>query len=36
MKLPIVVLFVMIMGAGIYLYTGLGDILTQIVTGLGF
>jgi hydrogenase-4 component F len=36
MRMPIVALFVMIIGAGIYLYTGLGDILTQIVTGLGF
>jgi len=36
MKMPIAVLFVMIIGAGIYLYTGLGNMLTQIVTGLGF
>jgi hydrogenase-4 component F len=36
MKIPIAVLFVMIIGAVIYLYTGLGDMLTQIVTGLGF
>jgi len=36
MKLPIVILFVLIIGAGIWLYTGLGDILTQTVNGLGF
>ena len=36
MKVPIVVLFILIFGSGIYLYTGLGDILTRIVTSLGF
>jgi hydrogenase-4 component F len=36
MKTQLVVFFVMIAGAGVWLYTGLGNILTQIVTGLGF
>jgi hydrogenase-4 component F len=36
MRLPIVILFVLIIGSGIYLFTGLGDILTQAVYGLGF
>jgi hydrogenase-4 component F len=35
MKLPIIILFMIIIGAGICLYTGLGNILTQILTGLG-
>jgi len=36
MKLALIALFLLIIGAGIYLYTGLGDMLTNIVTGLGF
>jgi hydrogenase-4 component F len=36
MKMPIAVLFAMIIGAGVYLFTGLGNMLTEIVTGLGF
>jgi hydrogenase-4 component F len=36
MRLPIMILFVMIIGAGLWLFIGLGDILTQAVNGLGF
>jgi hydrogenase-4 component F len=36
MRVPIIVLFVLILGAGVYLYTGLGNFLNGVVAGLGW
>jgi hydrogenase-4 component F len=36
MRLPIVLLFVLILGAGVSLYAGLGNFLNDIVNGLGW